>query len=325
MIPKLARIEKVDLRKVFLSEAGSFTPWLAQEENLQLLGRELGLELELVASEKNVGPFSADLLCKDLSTDSNVLIENQLEKTDHTHLGQIITYAAGLDAKTIVWIAREFTEEHRAAIDWLNENTSPDFNFFGVQIELWQIGTSEIAPKFHVVAKPNEWTKSVNQRTKRPSAAEVSENKLIQQKFWQGFAEYLTKNSKILRPTKPLPQNWMNMSIGKTGYKLAAIASFYNTELDSYESHEVRAEFQLDGEDAKQVFEELQKEQSAIDGQFPIKLHWHNPPERRSARLFVRRTTNILDESKWSEDYQWLQTYLELFYKVFRPKVIGTE
>jgi len=325
MIPKLSRIEKIDLRKAFASEAGSFTPWLAQEENLQLLGRELGLDLEFVAREKNVGPFSADLLCKDLSTESNVLIENQLEKTDHTHLGQVITYAAGLNAKTIVWITKEFTEEHRAAIDWLNENTLPDFNFFGVQIELWQIGTSEIAPKFHVISKPNEWSKSVNQGKQRIGSSDVSETKQIQQKFWQGFAEYLTKNSKILRPTKPTPQHWMNMSIGKSGYKLAAIASFYDSEQDSYESNEVRAELQIDTADAKQVFRELQKDQSAIDAQFPIKLHWHNPETIKSARLFLRQSTNISNESNWPNDYEWLHTHLELLHKVFRPKIIGIE
>jgi hypothetical protein len=278
-----------------------------------------------VASEKNVGPFSADLLCKDLSTESHVLIENQLEKTDHTHLGQIITYAAGLNAKTIVWITKEFTEEHRAAIDWLNENTLSDFNFFGVQIELWQIGTSEIAPKFHVVSKPNEWTKSVNHGTKRLGGSEISEAKQIQHKFWQGFAEYLTKNSKVLRPTKPLPQHWMNISIGKSGYKLAAIASFYDTEQDSYESNEVRAELLIETADAKQVFAELQKEQSVIDPQFPTKLHWHNPPANKSAKIFLRQSTNISNESNWPNDYQWLQTHLELLYKVFRPKVMGTE
>src|SRR5205823_7927290 len=119
----LGRLQKVDLREAWTSECSDFTPWLAQEANLQLLGETIGIELELESQEKGVGPFRADILCKDTATDNWVLIENQLERTDHTHLGQLITYAAGLNAVTIVWIADRFTEEHRAALDWLNEHT----------------------------------------------------------------------------------------------------------------------------------------------------------------------------------------------------------
>ena len=139
-----------------------FTPWLAMEENLALLGESLGIALELDSVEKSVGPFSADILCRDPINDHWVLIENQLEQTDHTHLGQIITYAAGLDAVTIVWIASRFVEQHRAALDWLNEITAEGTNFFGLEIELWRIGDgTQLAPKFNVVSKPNAWSKQV--------------------------------------------------------------------------------------------------------------------------------------------------------------------
>jgi len=130
----LGRLEAVDLRNIWTSEAGEFTPWLAEENNLALLGETIGIELELEAQEKNVGPFRADILCKDTANGHWVLIENQLERTDHTHLGQLMTYAAGLKAVTIVWIAHHFTEEHRAALDWLNEITDDRFNFFGLEI-----------------------------------------------------------------------------------------------------------------------------------------------------------------------------------------------
>ena len=142
--------------------AGRFTPWLAQEENLGLLGESLGLTLELEATEQSVGPFAADILCKDPMTEQWVLIENQLEQTDHTHLGQIITYAAGLNAVTIIWIAATFVEQHRAALDWLNEITAEGTDFFGVEVELWGIGDApQLAPKFNIVSKPNAWSKSV--------------------------------------------------------------------------------------------------------------------------------------------------------------------
>jgi len=126
----LGRLERVDLREIWLSEAQDFTPWLARPENLSVLAETLGMELELEAQEQAVGPFRADLLCKDLDSDKWVLVENQLERTDHRHLGQLMTYAAGLKAVSIVWIAASFTEEHRAALDWLNENYRREFRVF---------------------------------------------------------------------------------------------------------------------------------------------------------------------------------------------------
>ena len=156
---QLGRLRKVELRSVWQSEASHFTPWLAQEENLQLLGEAIGLELELEAQEKDVGPFRADILCRDMATDEWVLIENQLERTDHTHLGQLLTYAAGLQAVTIVWIAPRFADEHRAALDWLNERTDDTINLFGLEVELWRIGDSQVAPKLNIISQPNSWSR----------------------------------------------------------------------------------------------------------------------------------------------------------------------
>lgn len=155
MCNELSRLEPVELRKIWPNETDDFTPWLAEEENLSLLADTLNMELELEAQEVNVGGFRADILCRDTEDNSRVLIENQLEETNHTHLGQILTYAAGLNAVTVVWIAQKFREEHRAALDWQNENTEEHLRFFGVEIELWKIGGSLPAPKFNIVSKPN--------------------------------------------------------------------------------------------------------------------------------------------------------------------------
>lgn len=173
----LGRLEKAELRQAWNNEAGDFTPWLAEPDNLVLLGEAVGLELELEAQEKNVGPFRADILCKDTLTGNWVLIENQLERTDHLHLGQLLTYAAGLKAVTIVWIAERFTDEHRVALDWLNEITNETINFFGLEIELWRIGDSPMAPKFNVVSQPNDWTKTVLEGTRQLETAGRSETK----------------------------------------------------------------------------------------------------------------------------------------------------
>src|SRR5215207_4150622 len=208
----LGRLENVEPRKVWVSESRDFTPWLAQPDNLRLLGETIGVVLEFEAQEESVGPFRADILCRDTATNSYVLIENQLARTDHTHLGQLITYAAGLKAVTIVWVATPFTEEHRAALDWLNEITDERFNFFGLEIELWRIGDSLTAPKFNVVCKPNDWSRIIRTR------AELTGSKALQVAFWTEFRNFVAGQKTPIRATKPLPQNWMNIALGRSGF-----------------------------------------------------------------------------------------------------------
>ena len=128
----LGTIEQVDLREVWPHEAQDFTPWLSA--NLDKLGEALGLDLELHESEAPVGPFSLDVLAHDRGNDRPVIIENQLGSTNHGHLGQLLTYAAGYDAGVIVWLTGDFQDEHRAALDWLNQRTGEDTAFFGVVV-----------------------------------------------------------------------------------------------------------------------------------------------------------------------------------------------
>lgn len=186
--PPLARLVPVAVRDYWGHEALEFTPWLAQRENLDLLGQALELtELEVVGTEQAVGPFRADILCREIGSDGLVLIENQLGRTDHSHLGQIITYAAGLGASKVVWVAPAFTEEHRAALDWLNRITHEDFHCFGVQVELWRIGDSALAPRFHVVAKPNDWEKRLRSRVNPVSGPAAD----LHYRFWSQLRDHL--------------------------------------------------------------------------------------------------------------------------------------
>ncbi len=317
----LGRLEQVDLRNIWSSESEQFTPWLAQEENLKLLGNAIGIELELEAQEKNVGPFRADILCKDTATDQWVLIENQLEKTDHTHLGQLLTYASGLKAVTVVWIAKRFTEEHRATLDWLNEITDEHFNFFGLEVELWRIGNSPVAPKFNIVSKPNDWSKTVTVGATEVRNTALTDKKILQRDFWSAFTDYAREQNSNIKTTKPLPQHWMNIAIGRSGIKLAAIASLWDSITESFSSNELRTELVLDDRNSKNYFKQLEAEKEIIEKEIGEPLTWHNSPDTRSCRIYIRKSTNIHDRNKWHEQHAWLLEKLELFYKVFSKRV----
>ncbi len=186
----LGRLESVDLREYWLREDTEFTPWMAEPENLKLLGETLGMNLELRETESPVGLFRADIVCRDINSECQVLIENQIEQTDHTHLGQLMTYAAGLDAVRIIWVAKKFNEQHRAALDWLNRITLKEFQFFGIEVELWRIGNSPPAPKFNLVAKPNDWTKAVKTQTQ----ADWSERAVLFKQLWSDLLAYLEEH-----------------------------------------------------------------------------------------------------------------------------------
>ncbi len=145
-----------------------------------------------------------------------VLIENQLERTDHTHLGQLLTYASGLHTVTIVWVAAKFSEEHRAALDWLNEITDDTFRFFGLEVELWRIGNSPAASKFNVISKPNDWSRTVSKAARKISEDDLNPTKANYLHYWTKFSEYVRENSAIVRPQKPSPYHWTSVSIGRS-------------------------------------------------------------------------------------------------------------
>lgn len=314
----LGRLQRVGLREAWTSEAAEFTPWLAQEENLNLLGETIGIELELESQEKEVGPFRADILCKDTANDNWVLIENQLERTDHSHLGQLITYAAGLNAVTIVWISERFTEEHRAALDWLNERTDEKINLFGLEVELWRIGDSPIAPKFNVVSQPNDWSRTVQRAA--AAGGDVSEHKQLQRKFWTAFKEHMAERHSFVKCQKPAPQHWTNHAIGRSGLHLASIASIWNSETNA-KGPEIRAELYLNGPNAKAEFAALEKQKDSIERALGFPLKWHNPENKAICRLYTRKETDFRNESLWPQQFEWLRQRLETMHTVFAPLV----
>lgn len=219
----LGKLKKVELRKAWNHEALDFTNWLSKEENLSLLSDEIGIEIKLIETEANVGKFNVDILAEEETTKRPIIIENQLEVTDHDHLGKIITYASGFDAEIIIWIVKDVRDEHKQAIDWLNEHTDEKTNFFAVKMELWQIGESPPAPKFHIISRPNDWAKAIKTTI---SHSKLTDTKLSQLEFWNKFKEYAQSKNSRLRLRKTHPQHWYDISLGTS---LAHIALTVNT------------------------------------------------------------------------------------------------
>ena len=306
----LGYLERVDSRETWPDEAGSFTPWLAGEENIKLLGDTIGIELEVEAQEENVGPFRADILCKDTANNHWVLIENQLEKTDHTHLGQLMTYAAGLDAVSIIWIAEQFTDEHRAAIDWINEITEEGINFFGLEIELWRIDNSPVAPKFNIISKPNEWSKTVKTTAGK---RELSDTKRLQLKYWTALHNFLIERKGPVRPHSPRPQHWMNFALGSSKCHMAGAV---NTQ-----KSRIRVSIICTGATAGAYFNLLKEDREAIEKEIGSELQWDELPEKKESRIRLAKNADPTNEQDWPNQHKWLAEKLEIFYKTFSTRV----
>jgi len=240
-----------------------------------------------------------------------VLIENQLERTDHTHLGQLLTYAAGLDAVSIVWIADEFTEQHRAALDWLNRMTVEGVHFFGLEIELWRIGDSVPAPKFNVVVKPNEWVQAIADIAQQQES--VSETRQLYLEYWDAFMNHLKQSRSMIRPKSPQAQMWADFPIGRAGFWVSAAAPANGNS---------RVQLIVSGSHRFSYFELLKAEAQAIEQEFGGQLEWEGQEHRK--QLLIRRALDSIDPNQrndWPRQHQLIMSTLERFMTVFASRV----
>ena len=310
----LGRLRRVNLRDIWVTEAKEFTPWLAEPHNLDVLSEALGIELELEAKEKDVGSFYADIVCKDRGTDKTVLIENQLEKTNHDHLGKVLTYSAGLQAETVIWLAERFREEHRAALDWLNEISHQNTQFFGLEIELWCIGDSVAAPKFNIVSMPNDWTRSVTEAT--GNNKEFSELRLLQLEYWGAFLQTLQDaNGPVSGNRKPQPQMWMSYGVGTGGYHLGTAIH----EKQNY----VKVELYIEGIEAEKRLVRLQQEKDEIEHNLGFELIWGDQTATARDRKIscYLRDVDPREKATWPEQHRWLADRLNTMHRVFEPRL----
>lgn len=303
---ELSRLTKLPLRTIWKHEALDFTQWLAVPENLELLAETIGVDLINAETEVGVGQFNVDILAED-ENGHKVVIENQLESTNHDHLGKLITYASGLHAEICVWVVARARQEHEQAINWLNENSTESANFFLIEVEAWKIGDSLPAPRFNIVAKPNDWAKTIKQQSS--GANKVTDLKLQQQEFWEKLREYGEQNAKLVRSwRKALPQHWYNIGIGSARAKLAAKVntqeSYVGLELYIYKDTE--------------LFYKLYDIKEKIEQSLGYALDWQELPERKASRIIVTRDGDFQNKVQQDELISWLVQKAEEFTKVFR-------
>lgn len=309
---ELSRIERVDLGNVWPDEADDFTPWL--QSNIAQLGEALGMDLEVQEREASVGTFSLDLLAHDTGNNRPVIIENQLGVTDHTHLGQLLTYAAGFDASVIVWIAKDYRDEHRAALEFLNGRTGEDTQFFGVVVEVWKIDESRPAVNFDLVAAPNDWRKQTvsSGRTR----GNVSERMEKYREFFQGLIDTLREEHQFTNARKAQPQNWYSFSSGRSEFS-------YGTNFNS--DGRARVELYIDSgeqEQNKQIFDRFEAQKAMFESELEEPLEWELLDNRRANRISIRRLGSIDDSPDTLEEIQeWMIEKLLNFRRVFGPRL----
>ena len=270
----------------------------------------LGLDLEIETREAAVGTFSLDLLARDTGTGRTVIIENQLEPTNHDHLGKLLTYAGGHDANVIVWVAKEFREEHRQALDWLNQRTSEETEFFGVRVEVWKIDDSRPAPHFNLVAAPNEWRREAA-RVMRSTGA--SERNLRYQAFFQALIDALRERG-FTRARRALPQSWYAFAAGHA-QRVQYAAVFGRAD--------ARVEVYIDNTDRdwnKTLFDRLNERRESIEGELGTELVWSRLEERRASRIAILREGSIDDDDRVLDGVRaWMIERLLAFKRVFGP------
>lgn len=289
---ELGKMKRItDLRTVWPHEANDFTKWLAKEANLEELGNAVGIDIDLEERESSVGSFSVDLFATESGTGRKIIIENQLEDTNHDHLGKLITYASGKGAEVVIWIVKRARDEHRQAIEWLNQHTDSNLGFFLVEIELWQINDSLLAPKFNVVEKPNDWAKTMK------SIEGLSETERLKLEFWQSFNDRAASCPDFMREfslRKPQAQHWYDLSLGTSAYYISLNVNTQKKKIDA-------GVYIPSDKDVFRLFQEHKTDFDKVCG---------NGVELRNAskasRILTYKSFDVKDRTKWDEAIDWL-------------------
>ncbi|MFC9358816.1 DUF4268 domain-containing protein [Rhodococcus sp. NPDC057014] len=300
----LGRLRRIaDARSVWTSESGDFTPWLA--ENIDVLADALEMTLTVVATEVRIGDFRLDIHAKD-GNDRSVVIENQLERTDHGHLGQCLVYASGLDASTVIWVAPNFREEFRSALDWLNEHTDSELGFFGVEIGIVQIGHGPPAPVFDIVSRPNDWQKTVKTAGNAAEARTATPANTARQVLFHEVLTAANTRQPAISVPKPQKGNWISfagspfgtwgMSISDDRMRVEAYIDTYNADINNA------------------LFDEFAAEADSWQAQCGLDLVWERLDDRRASRIAAYRSVDLDDPADRDAAHQWAVDALVAMY-----------
>ena len=302
----LGKLKEIkDVRNIWPHEALDFTPWLVEEDNLALLANAVGLEITINETESSVGDFNVDIYATETGTDRKIIIENQLEDTNHDHLGKLITYASGKSADIVIWVVKRAREEHQSAIEWLNNHTDENIAFFLVEIKLYQIGSSDIAVKFEVVEKPNDWTKQIKRNTSNSPTLQARYD------YWVAFNDYVFQNntfSKQFNKRKASTDHWMTMSVGSS----ACHISINQIRKDNL----IVVEWYIS--DNKELFHKFYSHKKEIETEMNMKLDWRELPNKKASRILITHSANFEDKDNWSEQFDWIMDIALKMKKAFR-------
>ena len=320
MDKKLGRLKSVKLRDFFEHEAREFTPWLAEENNISLLSEALGMEIEIEDTEFPIGKFNADIVGNDISSNRKVLIENQLTRTDHDHLGKIITYSAGFNAEIMIWISEKIRDEHRKAITYLNDMSNDDYAFFGIEMELWQIGNSDVAPNFNIIVSPNNWSKSLNSSSSY-SSKKKSTTQMLQGAFWEKYVEFLSENDIIPKHRTPGPQHWFTLH--------KVIPNAYISLTIHTIKKRIGAELYIRAgskkNKTKELYHYLYEYKDEIERELGSDIEWMELPDRNASRIVKYHNADIKNESNWNAYFEWLsinsEKMIEVFSRLYEQKL----
>lgn len=310
---KIGKLESVSLTDLWKHEADDFTPWLAEPENLEILSEQLGIRLILKTVEHRVGRYYADMVCEDGASGEIILIENQIKPTDHRHLGQICTYAAGLKASVIIWISERINAEHREAIDWLNSISNDETSFYAVNVKAWKIGNSEYAPSFEIVAQPPLLSRAALRDVKNSSNDELSESQKQYVEYWTGFIEKVSDVLPSVRNRTPYRGCWQTVS------SMTVEKGLY-IEFNCYASGtNVRSEAYIGGVSAKILFRALENHKDQINAEFGAELSWeynHGKQDCRIAKYLVGETVDHGPQAK--KQYVWMAKSMALLLPIIK-------
>lgn len=289
---QLGKLKEItDLRSVWAHETLNFTPWVV--ENIDLLADAVGLDITVDETESSVGDFNVDIYASETGTDRKIIIENQLEDTDHDHLGKIITYASGKGADVVIWVVKHAREEHKAAVEWLNNHTDDKIGFFLCEIKLLQIGNSEIAPSYTVVERPNDWTKEI----KKITVTNPTQQQRLE--YWQAFNDYAFQNvkfAKTFHKRKPTMDHWMDFSIDSSACHIGV------TQVQKRNAVGV----ELYVNDDKELFKSLFAHKNEVEEIMGFPLEWRELPERKASRIIVEKEVNLDDRDDWVQQFEYI-------------------